>query len=377
LATKVVLCPECSQLVAYGRLSCTSCGALLASVVGAARSARPTVVPGLPERPTLVPDDELDDEVAEQEIDGPTIEPKPDEGPETSSHWVDEGPFEHDPGDPMPGEAQWPVPAAARRVLEEAVAAEARKPLARPSIGAWRTFDGPVVAARDSDVAAPAFTAPAFADPDHPSQEDDQPMSDQEANAPLRPSAILGPTGTLPTEAPASASAPAWQMTARPPAGELKPGQAPLLADLPFDAPATLAGWMIAVGSALGAVGFLLPWADRISLAPASATGYFASWGLAGPGYGFVFAAAVASAMLALVSTRVPAWVRDRALAPILGGALLGLAWPYLLGPIRPQLGVLVITLAGVLLLAGVVLGQRPSRSPAATERHEGAGPSV
>jgi len=362
LATKVILCPECSQLVSYGRLSCTACGALLASVVGATRSERPTVVPGLPERPTLVPDDEVDEP---QEIPPATIEARPDEAPETSSRWVDEGPFEHDPGDPMPGEPEWPVPAAARRVLEEAVAAAATKPLTPPSVGAWRTVDGP-----DETIdSRPAMS---------PIKEEVSLVPDQDTNAPLRPSAIFGPSGALPPEPSnpmASATVAASGAQARPRA--IKPGEAPLLADLPFEAPDSLAGWLIAAGSGLGAIGFILPWADRVTLAPATATGYFASWGLAGPGYGFVFVAALAVALLATVATPVPGWVRDRVLAPILGGALVGLAWPYLLGPIRPQLGVLVATLAAVLLWVGVVLAQRPSRQAMAGGRHEGPGPPV
>jgi hypothetical protein len=279
VATKVIVCPECSQLVAYGRLSCPSCGALLASVVGGEREERPTVVPGLNEPPRLIPDDEPATRPAR-------VVARADEGPEVAADWADEGPFQSRQADPV----------------------------ATPD----RTPGG----------------------------------SGQRA---LNPSAVgaVGRRGPKP----------------------IKPGQASLLADLPFDAPGSLGGWLVAIGAGLALVGLLLPWADPVILGRAGG-GYFATWGLAGPGHGFAFVAALLTFALAILPTPVPAWIRDRVVAPILAGVLLGLVWPYLLGPIQFQLGVLMSAAAAIVMAAGVVVVQRPA-APPRVGRHEGEAPPV
>ncbi|HEX6868089.1 MAG TPA: hypothetical protein VF119_04745, partial [Candidatus Limnocylindrales bacterium] len=59
MTTKTIDCAECGESVPYGRLSCPSCGSLLASVTG----GRPLVVPeeaaaSEPQQPLLLPDDD-------------------------------------------------------------------------------------------------------------------------------------------------------------------------------------------------------------------------------------------------------------------------------------------------------------------------------
>ena len=57
--TKSIDCTECGAFVPYGRLSCPTCGALLASVGGRPSVAAASVdVPGLPPEPYLLPDDD-------------------------------------------------------------------------------------------------------------------------------------------------------------------------------------------------------------------------------------------------------------------------------------------------------------------------------
>jgi hypothetical protein len=280
LATKVIVCPECSQLVSYGRLSCPACGAVLASVEGAARAERPTVVPGLTPPPKLRPDDDTDAVVIMP------IGARPDEGPAASQRWSDEGPFDRGAGDPMPEVPDWPG------------IQDRRSRVRIPGSGLW---------ARRGRRGAP------------------------------------------------------------------KPGEASLLADLPFDAPASPEGWLIAIGAGLAMIGFLLPWADRLS---PTATGYFGSWGLAGPGHGFAFVAAMLTTALAILPTPVPTWLRDRAIAPVLGGVVVGVAWPFLVGVTAPQIGVLVAAVGGLLLVAGGVLSARPTEHGPAG-RHEGPSPPV
>jgi hypothetical protein len=281
LATKVIVCPECSQLVAYGRLSCQSCGALLASVEGGEREEPLTVVPGITDPPRLIPDD---------------LPPPPgraaargDAGPAAAMRWADEGPHHAGPVDTMSATTR--------------------------SAGRGKASSGSGFRTPEEVLGAAAGRRP------------------------------------------------------------LKPGQASLLADLPFDAPASVGGWLIALGSGLGVAGFLLPWAERMNLA-LPAGGYFGSWGLAGPGHGFALVAALVTLALAILPTPVPSWVRDRALAPILAGVLFGLAWPYLLGVVQPLVGVLVTSVAAILLAAGVVQLQRPPR-PTETERNDRDLPSV
>ena len=79
---------------------------------------------------------------------------------------------------------------------------------------------------------------------------------------------------------------------------------------------------------------------------------------------------------LAILPTRVPGWVRDRAMAPVAGGILVGLVWPYLLGVVQPQVGVLVTAAGGVLPVTGAVQLARPARV-VAEGRNEGSPPPV
>ena len=46
MSSKAIVCAACSTAVPYGRLSCPSCGELLASVVGAPRRAGAAVATG-------------------------------------------------------------------------------------------------------------------------------------------------------------------------------------------------------------------------------------------------------------------------------------------------------------------------------------------
>lgn len=167
----------------------------------------------------------------------------------------------------------------------------------------------------------------------------------------------MAPT-VLPRRAPAAKPAPTP-----------KPGRASLLSDLPLGAPDGLTGWLVAVGAGLGTVAFILPWSERVIYAGAS-TGYLASWGLASPGHWLVCLATFATLGLSVVPTRLPDWIRDRIIAPILSGVLLGLGWPYLMGALSPRLGVVVLTLGALLLGTGAITAQRAAR-------HAGEVPAV
>jgi hypothetical protein len=140
-----------------------------------------------------------------------------------------------------------------------------------------------------------------------------------------------------------------------------RPGDAPLLADLPFDAPDDLPGWLVASGAAIATIGFFLPWAHR--LIASSGEGYFSAWGLGALMHLPVFVATLVTLGLAVLPNRVAAWLRAGVLPLVLGGVLLGLAWPYLfIGPLRGQFGSVLEAFAGLILVAGGVLALRAGR---------------
>ena len=148
-----------------------------------------------------------------------------------------------------------------------------------------------------------------------------------------------------------------------------RPGDAPLLAGLPFDAPDDLPGWLVASGAAVATIGFFLPWAHR--LIASSGEGYFSAWGLGALMHLPVFGAALVTLGLAVLPNRIPGWFRAGVLPLVLGGLLLGLAWPYVFaGPLRGQIGSIFEAFAGLILVTGGILALRAGR-------HAGRPPAV
>jgi hypothetical protein len=185
----------------------------------------------------------------------------------------------------------------------------------------------------------------------------------QPAGAWLPPSASL-------TEAPrpgghGSSVAPGGDRSA---AARRKAGDAPLLADLPFDAPDDLPTWLVTIGSAIALPAFLLPWSAFV-IGSSSSGGYTDQWGLATPTHLLVFAACAATLGLAVVPNRLPIWIRSGLVGLVLVGLLVGLAWPYLFAIPGASIGVLAIALSGILLAVGGGLAVRA--------RHAGPGSGV
>ena len=58
----------------------------------------------------------------------------------------------------------------------------------------------------------------------------------------------------------------------------------------------------------------------------------------------------------------MPAWIRTGLLPLGLGGLLLGLVWPYVLGGFGSHIGSLAVGLGALLLLIGGGLGARATR---------------
>jgi hypothetical protein len=113
-------------------------------------------------------------------------------------------------------------------------------------------------------------------------------------------------------------------------------------------------GWLAVAGSAMAAVGFLLPWG--VSVIGATGVGYFDRWGLAGPFHLFVFASLLALLGLSLLRNPIPLWLRVGVLGLGLGALLLGLTWPYLVGLSGTGPGAMVVAVGALILgAAGVI----------------------
>lgn len=138
-----------------------------------------------------------------------------------------------------------------------------------------------------------------------------------------------------------------------------RPGSAPLLADLPFDAPTSAAGWLVMIGSSVGSLSFLLPWAPHI-------VSYTSSWGLANLANIPILGLLIAITVLAILPNRVAPWVRSGVMGMIGGSLFLGLLWPYVVGDFGAEFGSVIAAAAAIALVVGGVLSIAPEspRSP-------------
>ncbi|MEO8469416.1 MAG: hypothetical protein ABI573_07075 [Chloroflexota bacterium] len=140
-----------------------------------------------------------------------------------------------------------------------------------------------------------------------------------------------------------------------------RPGEAPLFADLPFDAPNSVSGWLVMVGSTVAAVSFLLPWAPGI-------VDYTSSWGLSSLSNLPILAVLVVIVILAILPNGVSPWIRS-AVLPLIGGSVfLGLLWPYVIGDFGAVFGSIVGAAGAVVLIVGGILAVAPrsGKAPAA-----------
>jgi hypothetical protein len=102
----------------------------------------------------------------------------------------------------------------------------------------------------------------------------------------------------------------------------------------------------------MAVLGFLLPW-SRVVIGSSGIGGYFDSWGLASPTHVLVVLGLLAVLALGILETPLPSWLRTGVLGLALGGLLLGLTWPYLIGPLGADVGVLVVAIGGIALVIG------------------------
>jgi len=177
------------------------------------------------------------------------------------------------------------------------------------------------------------------------------------AGAYLPPSAVLPSGESLPVAAdtaPATAK-PSKSLTERLALGE---GEGPL--GLPVNAP----GRTVAFGAAIAGFGFLLPWAE-IVIGSGSMGSFFDQWGLAGPGNVLVFLLLFGVGALAVAHERFPITVSTGLPALVLGSILLGLVFPYVMGPFHEAIGVYVVAVGGVVMIVGGLLSRAATRHAA------------
>jgi hypothetical protein len=185
------------------------------------------------------------------------------------------------------------------------------------------------------------------------------------AGEPLPPSAVFAGAHDADAVMGGSATSTVAAASPRPPsiAGPARGSRMslPKLGGLGIDVPTNLADSLITAGSGIAVVGFLLPWSDAV-VGAKNLGGYTDSWGLAVPSHVLVLLLLGAVLTLAVMPTRVPSWVRTGVLGLLVGGLLVGLAWPYLLGGIGASLGILFEAVAAVLLVAGGIVDLRSVR---------------
>jgi hypothetical protein len=361
-ATSVV-CPECGSPVAPGRLSCQSCGAVIASVVGSGRppiwATASTDLPEIDEDRPIASARQIESSPA------PAAAAAPKRGPR--------------PRLPRPKPAAPAAPAKGRYV-------KSPPPAPAPPIDQTALF-GPVPSVappilhdwsdRPPDqVVATAPPAPAA---QRSARGGDGPL----AGAYLAPSATYAvpvaagqvvervPRRAQPGPAqPGPAQAPAWPSALQPGAPAVAYGGngaagVPSAAGAPATAAAgtarTLSDWLVIGGTTLAIVSFVLPWATD-GVIGAVGSSYLANWGLANPGHLLLVGAAVAVLLLGLVDNPVPAWFRSAALPLLVGGIMAGLAFAYYARPAGGGAGVAVMLAGALVLIGGGLTASRPSR---------------
>jgi len=409
MATKVVVCPECESPVDAGRFSCSSCGAVVAAVASAARSfaPAPAVAPAPVE--AVVPEPAVAASVvadradpADDGWDLPEAEVEPDPVPEPVDATVPApaaaAPDVHVPAPPAtswpetpqwpdptirvqpiprPDESAWPVAAPTAPAVEPsptgpmwpAAAATAPAIESDPRGPMWPAVSAAAPAVADvPDASAAVPLAPA--DPAPPAQQAWPPTGTgpmaleppvrTPAGAYLPPSAVLPPGEALPVNghhtnghvAQSAAVEPSKTLAQRLALGD---------ADGPLGLPVNAAGRTIALGAAIAGLGFLLPWAE-IVIGSASMGGFLDMWGLAGPGHPIVLLLLIAIGFLAVAHEKWPVKVGAGTAAIVLGSVLLGLAFPYVMGPFREAVGVYVTAAGAVIMIAGGLLARVPRR---------------
>ncbi len=334
MTAQSIACGACAADVPHGRLSCPSCGELLASVAGRRRGAkaaakRTPITDVLYDVPSAVPatpvvDGQLSLDAASRDVDAGLPWPTNGAG---GSHAATNGTAQAhadadaDAGDAAerevagsmsPGDAQ-DVATADTTGVE--IDAEPGSTVTPPwQVGAVSLSGGPTPAylprpaVRQSDGGAAAVVEPgAYVPPLPIATASAAPLAPARAWAGHSSEAIVAST-TTETGAPARAAG-----------------------DLDARARLEFVRWLSVAGAAFAAVGFLLPWG--LVVIGSNDSGYFGRWGLAGPWHAVVAGAVLVLLALSLVHNPIPMWIRSGLAGLGVGALLLGLVWPYLALP--------------------------------------------
>jgi hypothetical protein len=421
LAAKRVACPECSANVPYGRLSCPTCGTLLASVAGSTRrvSLRPNgrrskgphgqaARPAGPELPLRAGQDDAGTSSAfgawlEARLKG---EPKPHQGyarrgfdsvramsaetdgalalaldhptnglaPETEMASV-----LHDWDEGSSSVATWESPTTWDSVSTRA--GQTVRDFMTSAASVVATI-GRTSSEHSAPEAGPRQIPGAYLAPSATRVVELHPEL-RRGRIPTAPSARAVPglnqwysvpdtsggrgAPAVPTPSPTAspvghAAVPGF---ARPEsaAPALVPGHAGVPSDLALTTPNGPSGWATAVGSGLAAVSVVLPWAKNGVAGGQLGPGYLAQWGLANPAYLLLLAAGLSLLLVTILPNRLPQALREVALPLLLGGFLFGLAWSYATGPFGTGMGVGTMVLGAGFVVTGGVLGLRGFRA--------------
>jgi hypothetical protein len=292
MATRATVCPMCREAVPGGRLACPSCGHLLATVAGAPRRRAKK-----PVAPTAADPEGIPATVA---VDRSSMaSPLPASKPLTA------------PSRPSSTRTSGDLPPAGAYVPPGATSPGPFLLPARAWAGVTSASPRPMATAGPSPAIAMAgsVTAMTRAVPSPP--------------APDRPATVA-----VDEEVPDTTEA-SWLEAA--------------------------AGWLMIIGSAVAILGFLLPW-SRSVIGASGVGSFFDTWGIASPSHVLVVLALAAALGLAVVANPIPTWIRTCCAGLLLGGLLVGLSWPYVLGPLGAGPGVLAVLLGGVLLAGAGVL---------------------
>jgi hypothetical protein len=409
MSIKTIECVECGETVPHGRLACPSCGALLAAVAGAPPPAvkiieTPAAVPDAPAAPvaamdvpahvaaattsaapaaapepvasaTAAPASVLKSAVtparSKPKAPQPPAAAAPSNGHEPEATPTPAKPKAPQPPTPIeaviPAVAPVPTPPATTTEAPAQVAYLLEPATDAPPPSTWLT-------------AAPPAVETGTAEPDSPWP----PLLEAEGGLVARPYGWSGSPGVAGTAVPppvpgaylppSGSGASAMAMTGGPLAGAMAaaaPASDPTaaarlrIADAfaGIDRPrlVEISGWFVLVGSAMAVLGFFLPW-SMVVIGAGGTGGYLDDWGLASPTHLLVLVGLLAVLGLGVIESPVPPWLRTGVLGLTFGGLLIGLIWPYAIGPLRADIGATVTVLGAVSLLIGGLVASWASR---------------
>jgi hypothetical protein len=108
----------------------------------------------------------------------------------------------------------------------------------------------------------------------------------------------------------------------------------------------------VVAGSSMALLGFLLPW-SVVVIGSRGTGGYLDDWGLASPTHLFAVLGLAGVLALGVLKNKVPVWLRTGVLGLLTGGLLVGLTWPYAIGPLGADIGAMATFIGGLVLLGG------------------------